>query len=303
VNAAALVLPEFALILLGVLLRRYAWRSPDFWIDLERLVYYVLFPVLLLRTTLAADLAAAGVGAVLLTALGATAAGAVLGAVVRWWPGVDRMTAASGWQTGFRFNSFIALALVDHRGPAALALMGVLLGISVPLVNVLSVTALARSEAGRDGRDVSLLGALARNPLILATVAGLAGNVAGLTLPPPIDATLSRIAAAAVPLGLLAVGAALRAGGVRRVQWSMAAYLGAVKLVAVPAVALGLSVLLGVEGEQRFVVLAFAAVPPATSAYVLAARMGGNGPFVAGQVSAATTAALLTLPPWLTSAG
>ena len=95
-NAAALVLPEFTLLLLGVLLRRYAWRSPDFWVELERLVYYVLFPVLLVRTTLAADLAAAGAGAVLLAAVGATAAGAFLGAVVRWLPGIDRMTAASG---------------------------------------------------------------------------------------------------------------------------------------------------------------------------------------------------------------
>jgi predicted permease len=305
VNAAALVLPEFALILLGVLLRRWAWRSPDFWVELERLVYYVLFPVLLLRTTLDADLAAAGAGAVLLTAVGATVAGALLGAVVRWLPRVDRLTAASGWQTAFRFNSFIALALADDGGVAAVALMGVLLGVSVPLVNVLAVTALARSTADGTGRGGAKgpLGAIARNPLILATVAGLAGNLAGLTLPAPVDATLARIAAAAVPLGLLAVGAALRVGGLPRGQRLMAAYLGAVKLVAVPAVALGLAALLGVDGEQRFVVLAFAAVPPATASYVLAARMGGHGTFVAAQVSATTVAALLTLPLWLTLAG
>jgi malonate transporter len=305
VNAAALVLPEFALILLGVLLRRYAWRSPEFWAELERLVYYVLFPVLLLRTTLAADLAATGAGAVVLAAVGATLAGALLGVAVRWLPGIDRVTAASGWQTAFRFNSFIALALVEDSGLAALALMGVLLGVSVPLVNVLSVTALARSAPdGRAGaRGTGVLGAVVRNPLILATVAGLAGNLAGLSLPTPVDATLSRIAAAAVPLGLLAVGAALRLGGLHRGQWAMAAYLSAIKLLAVPAVALGLSALLGVEGEQRFVVLAFAAVPPATASYVLAVRMGGDGTFVAAQISAATTAALLTLPLWLALTG
>ncbi len=304
-NAAALVLPEFALILLGVLLRRWAWHSPDFWAELERLVYYVLFPVLLFRTTLDADLAAAGAGAVLLTAVGATVAGALLGGLVRWLPSIDRVTAASGWQTAFRFNSFIALALADDGGTAALALMGVLLGVNVPLVNVLAVTALARSTAGgaAGGGALGVLGPIARNPLILATAAGLAGNLAGLTLPSPLDATLSRIAAAAVPLGLLAVGAALRVGGLPRGQRLMAAYLGAVKLVAVPAVALGLAALLGVDGEQRFVVLAFAAVPPATSAYVLAVRMGGAGTFVAAQASATTAAALVTLPLWLSLTG
>jgi malonate transporter and related proteins len=301
VAAAALVLPEFALILLGGLLRRYAWRSADFWAELERLVYYVLFPVLLLRTTLAADLAAVGTGAVLLTAVGATVAGAFLGAVVRWLPGTSRRTAASGWQTAFRFNTFIALAVVDHEGMTAVALMAVLLGVNVPLVNVLAVTALARSTAdgAEGGSGAGLLRALARNPLILATLAGLAGNVAGLTLPSPLDATLSRVAAAAVPLGLLAVGAALRLGGLRRGQVLAASYLGAVKLLAVPAVALGLCALLGIDGEQRFVVLAFAAAPSAPAAYVLTARMGGDGTFVATQVSAVTCAALLTLPLWL----
>jgi predicted permease len=262
----------------------------------------VLFPVLLLRTTLDADLAAAGAGAVLLTAVGATVAGALLGALVRWLPGIDRLTAASGWQTAFRFNSFIALALADQGGSTALALMGVLLGVNVPLVNVLAVTALARSTAGGAAGD-GVLRAIARNPLILATVAGLVGNLAGLTLPSPVDATLSRIAAAAVPLGLLAVGAALRVGGLPRGQRVLATYLGVVKLLAVPAVALGLAALLGVEGEQRFVVLAFAAVPPATTAYVLAVRMGGAGSFVAAQTSATTAAALVTLPLWLTLAG
>ncbi len=303
-DAAALVLPEFALILLGALLRRYAWRSPDFWIELERLVYYVLFPVLLVRTTLAADLSAGGTGAVLLAAVGATLTGALLGAVVRWLPGISRTTAASGWQTAFRFNTFIALAVVDHRGVASLALMGVVVGISVPLVNVLAVTALARSTAGgsEGSGGPGVLGALVRNPLILATVVGLAGNVAGVTLPPPVDATLSRIAAAAVPLGLLAVGAALRLSGLRREQWLVSSYLAAIKLLAVPAVALGLCVLLGVAGDQRFVVLAFAAVPSAPAAYVLAARMGGDGTFVATQISAGTCAALLTLPLWLSLA-
>ncbi|WNV76098.1 AEC family transporter [Geodermatophilus sp. DSM 44513] len=304
-----LVLPEFALLVLGALLRRWAWRSPQFWVDLERLVYLVLFPVLLVRTTLAADLGAAGAGTVLLAALGATGAGALLAAAVWLLPGTDRSTAASGWQTAFRFNSYLALALVDDQGPAALALMGVLLGVSVPVVNVLAVSALAHgapSPADGDRRTsaaVRLLGAVVRNPLILATAAGLAGNLAGVTLPGPVDATASRLAAAAVPLGLLTVGAALRGGWFQRGRRLVSAYLALVKLVAVPAAALGLATALGVVGEQRAVLMAFAAVPPATAAYVLTARMGGDGPFVAAQLSLTTVAAVLTLPLWLTLTG
>ncbi len=304
-NAAALVLPEFAIIVLGVLLRRWAWRSPEFWVQLERLVYYVLFPVLLFRTTLAADLGASGAGGVVGAAVGATLAGALLAATVRWFPGADPTTAASGWQTAFRFNSFIALALVDHQGTAAVALMGVLVGVNVPLVNVLAVTALARTTGDdpADRRGAGILRAVATNPLIVSTAAGLLGNLAGLTLPTPADSMLSRLAAAAVPLGLLAVGAALRTGGLGAGRRLLIAHLELVKLVAVPAVALGLGILLGVEGEQRAVLLAFAAVPPATTSYVLTSRMGGDGPLVATLTSLGTVASLLTLPFWLTLAG
>ncbi|MDP9407822.1 MAG: AEC family transporter, partial [Actinomycetota bacterium] len=77
------------------------------------------------------------------------------------------------------------------------------------------------------------------------------------------------------------------------------AHLAAVKLLAVPAVGLGLAAAAGLAGDQRAVVLAFAALPSATSAYVLTARMGGDGALVAAQTSLTTAAALVTLPVWL----
>jgi predicted permease len=47
VNSALLLLPDFALIALGVALLRCGWLAPDFWSGLEKLVYFVLFPALL----------------------------------------------------------------------------------------------------------------------------------------------------------------------------------------------------------------------------------------------------------------
>ena len=44
----------------------------------------------------------------------------------------------------------------------------------------------------------------------------------------------------------------------------------------------------------------FGALPTASSAYILAMRMGGDGPGVAWLISASTLAAMVTLPLWLT---
>src|SRR6478736_8645118 len=64
----AALLPVFILIVLGVLLRRSLMRLETQWHGLERLTYYVLFPMLLIQTLVKADLTkvpVAGVGGAL----------------------------------------------------------------------------------------------------------------------------------------------------------------------------------------------------------------------------------------------
>src|ERR1700758_1670149 len=69
----AALLPVFILIVLGVVLRHSLMRLDTQWHGLERLTYFVLFPMLLIQTLVKADLSrvpVAGVGgALLLSAL------------------------------------------------------------------------------------------------------------------------------------------------------------------------------------------------------------------------------------------
>jgi malonate transporter and related proteins len=93
-------------------------------------------------------------------------------------PGVDPMTHASGAQTAFRFNSYVALALAERlAGARGVAWQALLMAVCVPVCNVAAVWPLARQGGG------GYLKELARNPLILATVSGLVCNLAGLQLP------------------------------------------------------------------------------------------------------------------------
>ena len=108
---------------------------------------------------------------------------------------------------------------------------------------------------------------------------------------------------AAVTLGLLAVGAALRVGRSEEGGRLGAAYLCAVKLLALPALAWGLASLFGLTGVAFATAVIFAALPTASSAYILAMRMGGDGPGVAWLISATTVAAAVTLTAWLTLLG
>ncbi len=288
-----LLLPDCLLILLGYLVCRHTKLDRPVWDSAEKLVYYLLFPVLLftsiVRTPLelgpSARLAGAGLAIVGL--------GIALAYALRLAPGIDVRRHASGAQTAFRFNSYVALALAERlAGPAGVAGMALLVAVCVPVCNVAAVYPLARHGGHHIGRE------LLRNPLILSTVGGLLANLAGLQLPEPIGVTMQRIGNAALPLGLMAVGAGLQLGGIAAAP-KLAASLLAIRHAALPLAAIALLSVLVLPPAHAAVLLAFAAMPTASSAYVLAARMGGDGPFVAGLVSLSTVLGMLTLPLWL----
>ena len=287
-----LLLPDFSLILLGALIRRWMHLGDHFWQGVEKLVYFILFPALLVNAILRTQLDLGAALPVLLTAFAAMAAGMLLGLLPRPFLKVAPINFASLFQCGYRFNSYIALAVVGMLfGTPGIATMGLILGAAVPFANLVSVWMLARHGTVGVWREI------ARNPLIWATAGGFLLNLAGFLPPAPLQAFLGRLADASIALGLLTVGAALRLDGVAGVRF-LSGWLLAVKLLALPLVAAAIGHLLGLDGLSYQVVVLFAAMPTASSAYILAMRMGGDGRSVAWLISASTLGAMLTLPLW-----
>jgi hypothetical protein len=290
---ALLLVPDLLLIVVGLLLCRHTLLDRPVWDAVERLTYFLLFPVLLFSSIAKSPLHPAQTAALAGVGVGTVLCGIGLAYAIRRWPGVDARLHASGAQTAFRFNSYIALALAERLGGAeTLALMALLIALCVPICNIGAVWPLARHGGHAYVRE------LVRNPFILGTLAGLLFNLAGLHLPDAVGTTLHRLGLAAIPLGLMAVGAGLKLGGLQAAPALAVAFL-TIRHVVLPAIALALSIWAGLPPLQQAVVLAFAALPTASSAYVLAMRMGGHGPFVAGLVTMSTLLGMVSVPVWL----
>jgi len=290
-----LLLPDFLLILTGFGLCRFSSLQRPVWEVVERLVYNLLFPALLfasivrspLRPSDAVTLAGAGMVVCL--------AGMVLAEALQWYKGFDRRLIASGAQTAFRFNSYIALALAERMGGATgVALIAVLIAVCVPLCNVGAVWFLARHGGHNTWKE------MAKNPLIISTLSALAVKLLGIPLPEWLVGTVGRIGQAALPMGLLAVGAGLRMTGLT-VAPGLTTALLVIRHAVLPLLALVLGHLLRLPATERAILLAFGALPTASSAYVLAVRMGGHGPFVAGLITLSTLLGMATVPFWLQS--
>ena len=287
---AWLLVPDFLLIALGWLICRYTALDRPVWDGAERLVYYLLFPALLFNAIVRNPMPAATALPLVACGWAVVGSGVVLAFATRLAPGVDRHLHASGAQTAFRFNSYVGLALAERlAGAPGLAWMALLISVCVPLCNVAAVWPLAR--AGGHG----YLRELARNPLILSTLAGLICNLLGITLPEVVSTTLGRIGAAALPLGLMAVGAGLQIGALAMAP-RLAGSLMLIRHGLLPLLGIALVIGFDLPPAQQVVVVAFAAMPTASSAYVLATRMGGHGPYVAGLVTLSTLLAMPGLP-------
>lgn len=292
-NPAFLLLPDFLLILLGFILVRFTHLDKNIWTSAEKLVYYLLFPALLFNAINQTRFDWGGTYTMIFVAGIAFFSAMGLSFISKWIFKPTDLSWSSGFQTAFRFNSYIAFAAAGRlAGEEGVALMALISGCLVPIANAAAVWSLAKHSESHIFKE------LIKNPLIIATVLGLISNVLGLRLPDYLALSLSRLGAASIALGLLSVGAGLMWVKSKK-DGALVAYWTGIKLLACPAIALFFGKYFDLPQAQLNSVVLFAAMPTATSAYVLANRMGGDGPLVAICISVMTLAAAVTLPMWL----
>ncbi|HEX9569183.1 MAG TPA: AEC family transporter [Rhodospirillales bacterium] len=296
--------PVFALIALGYLLKARAVFGAAFWDGAERLTFYFLFPALLVVSIGGADVK----GLAMLPMAAALAAATLIVAGVLVWlrprlagRGLDGAQFASVLQGAIRPNTYVAIAvLVALYGKAGLPLAAVAIVAVIPLVNFLGIVAhlrWARSPSGAavaPGWGEAVVPAL-KNPIIIACLVGAALNLFGIGVPPVIGPVLEIVGRAALPMGLMAVGAGLDLAAARDARAAVAG-TALLKLVAMPAAVVVACWVFGVDGVTRSAAVLFAAMPVSATAYVVSTQMGGDSRLMAGVVAATTVVAAVTLP-------
>jgi predicted permease len=295
----AALLPVFLLIVLGVILRRSLMRLDTQWHGLERLTYYVLFPMLLIQTLVRADLSSvpvAGVGgALFLSALAMSLLCLILRSPLAKLD-IDGPAFTSIFQGATRWQTYVALAVSGNLyGETGLALASVAMVAIIPLVNVFSVSVLARYAAPNRQSAPRIAMTVVRNPLIWACAIGIAVNLLHLPLPRIWHEVADALGRSSLAIGLLVTGAGLQLQGLFRP--SAAAAIGVVlKLILMPVLALALALWFGLSGNHLAIVAVCSAVPTASSAYVLARQMGGDAPLLAQIITLQTIFAAITMP-------
>ena len=293
------VLPLFLLIALGYGLKKIRMYDTSTLKTMNKLVFKVFLPVYLFYSIYSKDLSAAFDLKVILFAIVSLLIWFLF--LMLWIPRFEKENAKRGVMIQAMFRSNFALfglpVAISLCGEDKIGTTSLLLGIVVPIYNVLAVITLEFFRGGKPSAKKILIG-IAKNPLIIASVLGVVVYLLKIEIPYAIEKTIIDVGKIATPLALIALGGEFTFSKVKGdLKQLVVSVVG--KLVICPLFIVTGAILLGFRNEVLVPILLMAGAPTAVSSYTMAQQMGGDGE-LAGEVVVFTTGiSIFTIFVWV----
>lgn len=288
-------LPVFAMVFIGLGLRRVGWIDNAFVNTASSLVFKATLPTLVFLSIIRADLDTALNPGLLVFFLCATLAS--FGLVWLWasWrvKAEDRGVYVQG---AFRGNcGIVGLALAANLyGDFGLSAGGILLGLVIISYNALSVMVLLAYQPGQTASWRRIGQDIVRNPLILAVVAAIPVAWLDIQFPSWVMTSGDYFASLTLPLALLCIGATVSLSALRT-DSRTATSSSMMKMVVLPAVCTAAAWLMGFRGAELGLMFLYFASPTAAASFVMVKALGGNDRLAANIIALTTLVASVTV--------
>ena len=293
-----ILIPIFLLMCLGYGFRQSDLLPNDFYKGLDTLVYYLFLPVLIFKQTLLAEFKDTDF-------FGITSSLILAGLFVSWalWMFRNKVTDdmpsfTSVFQGSTRFNTFIGLAVtIELYGSEGLVVATVAMGVLVIMANVTNVACFSVFIGSKKTFKQHITNIL-ENPLVLACLLGFIMNPLQTNIPPWGMKTLDMVYGAALPIGIIAVGAGFNLDYFKA---SLKEYFSSmmVKFFFYPLVVLIFAFIFRVDITATIIMCIFAGLPTTVASYGLAVKLGGNKVLMANIIVLQSVFIFLVLPIWV----
>lgn len=290
--------PLLAMMALGYMLKRQGMTSDEFLNTLDKLVYYIFFPVMLFWKTAKSTGTEASATGLLLAVLATVFLASLFSYVYIRKTRMPDKAAGSFFQASFRFNTYIGMAIIlTVLGEESTRLFSIIIGCLIPVINVLSVAVLI----WHSGRTPSvgqrlwlLLRALISNPLIIGCALGLLLSGSGYRLPAFINNFLALVASMTLPLALISMGGTLSFAGISR-HWSNALAAASIKLFIIPVTGYIMLTLFSVSDTAFKTGMIYFSLPTSTAISVLSAQLNSDVELASTAVMMSTLLSFISL--------
>jgi predicted permease len=297
--------PVLLLIAMGAALKRRGLTTAEFLETADRLVYFIFFPALLFWKIGGAPASSDFHGPFYLAAALAVLVIYLVSLLyIRWR--IPAFQAGTFSQSCYRFNTYIGMAVIINAfGEEAARQFGILIGILIPIINVLAVSTLTwyAEGAGMGGaRFRQAVRAMVSNPLIIACVVGLLYSRSVGAFPVFVNNALGLMAAITLPLALLSIGGALTLTGLND-YWQPSLSSALFKLVLLPLTGWSLFRWMGVQGQELQIGMVFFALPTSPQIYVLSSQLKSDTRLASAAIVLSTMLSFVSLTIVLTVLG
>ncbi len=286
--------PVFAMLFLGVLLKRVGWINDNFIHTASALVFNVTMPALLFLGILHADLHSALKPGLLIYFAVAT----LLSFIGAWgwaiWrcPREDRGIYTQG---AFRGNNgVIGLALAASMYDAyGISLGAVLAALVILFYNTLSTIVLAVYSPVIKSDPWSICKSVVSNPLIISVLLAAPFAYWQISLPGWLESSGQNLAQMTLPLALICIGGTLSLEALRK-SGDLALSSSLVKMVGLPVLATLGAWLCGFRGAELGILFLYFGSPTAAASFVMARAANGNHELAAAIIVITTLMAAVT---------
>nr|WP_319527399.1 AEC family transporter [Pseudomonas laurentiana] len=286
--------PVFAMLFMGVLLKRINAINDGFIHTASSLVFNVCMPALLFLGIYHADLSAAVKPGLLLYFVIATLGGFALAWAYALWrcPRADRGIYTQG---AFRGNNgVIGLALAASMyGDYGISLGAVLAGLVILLYNSLAAVVLAVYSPSTKSDPWSIFKSILRNPLIISVLLATPMAYGQVPLPNWLLTSSDYVAQMTLPLALICIGGTLSLASLRN-SGKLAISSSLLKMVWLPMIGTVGAWFWGFRGAELGILFLYFGSPTAAASYVMARAVNGNHELAASIIVITTVAAALT---------
>lgn len=290
--------PVFALLLLGNVLKRWEITTDQFLKTSDKLVYFIFFPVLLFWKIGSAPADYGAQKNLYIATIIAVLIVFVLSTISLKLFRISDFQAGSYSQSCFRFNTYVGVAIVlTALGDEGIQYFGILIGIIIPMINVLVVSVLIWHSGGdysSEKRLKVLLKALISNPLILGCAAGIAYALTINEFPTFLDNTFSLMSMITLPLALLSIGGVLTFNTAKK-NLGVSLLAAFFKLAVLPVLGWYLLRFFDVTGVAFKTGMLFFALPTSTALYVLSAQLNSDTELASASIVVSTVLSFIPL--------
>lgn len=296
-------MPVFLMMVIGYIMREIGWLADPAIKTINKLVFKVFLPALLIMDLVKQDFASIWDGEFVLFCLVATLLSILIatGLALLNPAKEDRGEMIQAAYRSAAATLGIAYMTNIYNNAAMVSLM--IIG-SVPIYNIVAVLVLtitSPENAKNEKKSVVLKRSIfntLKNPIILGIAVGLLWSVTKLPQPPIMMKTISYLGNVASPLALIGLGASFHFSDVKEKLGPICTVVFS-KLVLLCAIFLPVAVFLGFREDKLVAALIMLGSATTSSSFVMAQNMGHKGTITSSAVMLSTLLSSFTLTFWL----